>query len=86
MSDELEFASPDAVNFAWPATERRRPKVAPRPRRTAADRENRRVLHTARSLARRWQDGDDDVTMQDIIDVLLRGDPIVEMARTDDGG
>lgn len=71
MSDDIKFASPDV---AWPATERRlspaRP-VIPISRRELAD---LRAFRHARDLARRWDRGDEDVTIQDIINALVGKD------------
>ena len=82
MSDEVEFASLpvgyfDDVNFVWPATESRQ---SPEPARSAkpvipisrSELRDLRAFRKARSLARRWEAEDDEVTVRDIIDALVR--------------
>jgi hypothetical protein len=78
VSDDLKFASPDERSFAWPATEnRRQPKPRPRverPRKQpigSRELADLKAFRQARRLARRWEAGDEDVTMQDIIAALV---------------
>jgi hypothetical protein len=76
MSDDLRFAAPDDLSFQWPATERRtRPAPAREVKRwpiTRHQRDNLARLRRAQDVARRWEAGDEDVTMRDLIDLLLR--------------
>jgi hypothetical protein len=79
MSDDLKFASPDELTFQWPRSEVRHPRPRPRPLTHPPSKQpiSRRELvmlkqyRKARKLAQRWESGDEDVTMKDIIDVLL---------------
>jgi hypothetical protein len=74
MSDDLKFVSPDESSFAWPSTEAQRRterKLQQKQTRVANRLQDLRRYRQARNLARRWEAGDEDVTIQDIISVLL---------------
>ncbi len=77
MSNEMAFASSDEPSFVWPATETgrrhrsdRHQDPTPPYKRAEADRILIRQLRHAQEIARRWELGDDDVTIRDIIDAL----------------
>jgi hypothetical protein len=76
MSDDLKFASPDERSFQWPRSEIRRPRPSVHPPRKQQPISRHELVmlksfRQARTLARRWEAGDEDVTMHDIIAILI---------------